>query len=253
MNNDFCIITFCDSKYLNHANHTIYSLRTTGNYQGKIVLMVGDDLKNIKSDDPNVIIKYFPTIDRSEAIKQLNGISTSDGRDFTRQFQWHKMYCFDRYFKQWEKCFLIDAGINIYKPIDKIINLSCKNKLLAHSDAYPSYERTLKDSFEKNRFLKLYEELENNYDLDVDYFQSTILLYDTNIIKNDTFHRLKVLSDRYVNTKANEQPIMNLVFNLEDRVWKQIQLKDSETYYYDFLERDGLRKEDYIMLKHPRF
>ena len=252
MNDNNCVITFCDSRYLNSAQFTINSLRTVGGYSGAIVLMVGDDLKYLKSNDPNLIIKYFPTIDRTEILTPLQGISTSDGRDLYRQFQWHKIYCFDIYFKQWDKCFVIDAGMHVMKPIYKFFNLNCKNKLLAHSDAYPTYERRLSDSFEKDRFKDLYSELEQKYDLNVDYFQCTMLLYDTNIIKEDTFKRIKTLADRYINTKANEQPILNLIFNIEDRVWSQIQLKDSETYYYDFLERDGLNKSDYIMLKYPR-
>jgi hypothetical protein len=250
--NNTCVITFCDKNYLNQAQFTINALRTVGEYFGTIVLMVGDDLKDLKTNDSNLIIKYFPTIDRTEVLKPLNGISTSDGRDLYRQFQWHKIYCFDTYFKQWEKCFVIDAGMHIMKPINKFFNLNCKNKLLAHSDAYPTYQSRLSDMFEKERFKNLYEELLNLYDLNVDYFQCTMLLYDTNIIKQDTFARIKKLADKFINTRTNEQPFVNIVLNLEDRVWTQIQLKDDETYYYDFLERHNLTKKDYIMLKYPR-
>lgn len=251
MNSDICIVTFCDANYIRQAEMTISQLRYIGNYQGDIVLMVGDDLKQLSSDDTKTIIKYFPTIDWSDVVSKLQNKSTSDGRDLYRRFQWHKIHTFDPYFKQWKKCMLIDAGMIISKPVQKILNLDCTNKLLAHSDSYPQYINKLNCQFENNRFKNLYTELCEMYDLNVDYFQSTMYMFDTNLIDEYTVNKLLSLGRKYINTKTNEQAIMNLLFNCKMKVWEQIKIKDEETYYYDFIERNNMKYNDYIMIKHP--
>lgn len=249
---DTCIITFCDRPYLNKAQETISKVRTVGGYTGDVVVMVGDDLKDLKSSDPKIIIKYFPTIDRTQALKRLNGISTSDGREFYKPFQWHKVYGFHPYFKQWKRCWIIDAGMHIFKPLNKILDLPWEGKLLAHSDAYPTYERKLFDCFDRDRFPDLYEELASKYDMNVDYFQCTTLLYDTALIDDTIVPRLIDFSQKYVNTRSNEQPFVNLIFTCEKKAWQQLKVGDDETFYYDFFERGNHKHSDYIMLKYPK-
>jgi hypothetical protein len=60
------------------------------------------------------------------------------------------------------------------------------------------------------------------------------------------------LAYRYVNCKTNDQGIMNLYFGCMKHQWKQFPIKDEDTYYYDFYERDNLMKTDYIMVKYPQ-
>jgi hypothetical protein len=253
MNKDFCFVTLSNEPYLDRAHQTIQELRENGKYDGEIVVIIGDDLKDrIDYDDDKVIIKYFPTIDRTASLEKIANSRISDGREFAKIFQWQKTYCFHEYFKNWNKCCFIDAGMRIIKPVDKIINLNCENKLLAHSDSYPTYERILSCQFDSLYFSELFDELKANYDLDIDYFQSTIMLYDTNIIKDNTFNTLIELSNKYYNTKTNEQAIFNLYFTCYKKVWEQLKIKDEETYYYDFFERDSQTYKNYIMLKYPK-
>ena len=124
--------------------------------------------------------------------------------------------------------------------------------MLAHSDAYPTYEWMLKNQFDFNQFPELYKELNQNFNLQVNYFQSTILLYDTSIIEDNTKDILIELSNKYINSKTNEQGIMNLYFNCLKNIWEQIKIKDEETFYYDFFERNNFKWSDYIMLKYPK-
>lgn len=234
--------------YLNKALTTIEEVKKIGNYNGDIVLLVGDDLKD-KVNYSNIIIKHFPTIDKSETLNKLNNKNISDGREFFKTFQYHKTYCFHKYFKSWDKCLFLDAGMKIIKPIKKIINLDCAGKLLAHSDAYPNYQWKLSCQFDKKYFPELYFDLEKQYDLNIDYFQSGIMLYDTNIIEEDTCQTLIDLSNKYYNTRTNEQAIFNLYFNCYKKIWEQIKIKDDETYYYDHNERSSFSWRDYIILK----
>lgn len=250
--NNICVITFCDKNYLSKTEQTIRELRENGKYDREIILMVGDDLKHYTNNDPKLKVKYFPTIDRSEALKQLNGVSTSDGRDFNKPFQWHKIYTFHPYFQEWQKCMLIDGGMKIYNPIQRMLDLDCRGLFLAHCDGYPTHEWKLSCQFESNRFKKLYEELASVYDLNVDYFQTGMYMFDTSLIDDGMISKLLDLGNKYINTRTNEQAIMNLLFNCEKKLWKQIQLKDEELHYYDCMERNGLHCSKYIMLKIPQ-
>lgn len=250
---DNCIILMCNKPYLNKVINTINQIRTIGKYFDDVVLLIGDDLKDEKIFlDKNVIIKYFPDFNRDNIINILKNKPISDGREIIKVFQWHKMHIFDAYFKQWKKCLYIDAGMYIFNPIDKIINLDCTNKIIAHSDAYPTYEWKLKVQFDSIQFPELYKELTSNYNLDIDYFQSGILLYDTDIIEENTKNDIIELSNKYINSRTNEQGIMNIYFNCIKNVWLPIKIKDDEIYYYDYWERNNLKCTDYIMLKYPK-
>jgi len=247
-----CIITFCNEKYLEKAKNTIKQLREVGKYQDDIVLMIGNDLKDKNVIIDEVIVKYFPDIDRSDIINLLKNKNVVDTKEIRLTFQWHKVHIFDTYFKQWEKCLCIDAGMHIFKPVDKIMNLDCTDKIIGHSDAYPTYEWKLSIQFNKIDFPELYAELESKYDLNIDYFQGGFLLFDTNILNENTKDDIIQLSNKYYSTRNNEQPILNLYFNCTKKIWKKLIIKDDETYYYDYWERDNLKYSDYIMLKYPK-
>jgi hypothetical protein len=246
---DSCIILVFNKHHLDKAKETIRQIRNIGQYKDDIVCLAGNDI-HCDTDyyrEGNLVYKHFEEIERKFIYKEP---ITTDQRETRKTIQWHKMYCFHTWFREnYSKCLYIDVGMQIYKPIDKILNLDCTNKLLAHSDAYPTYQRKLHTQFDSKVFPELYKELSKNYNLNVDYFMSTLMLFDTSIIKDDTFDKLVELSNKYVNATCNEQSIMNLYFMNQ---WNQIQIKDKKTYYFDWCERYGLNKSSYIMLKYPK-
>lgn len=267
MTDSICVVLMCNDveHYINGTLRTIKELREIGKYDNDIVLMYGDDLID-RMDNPeniftlelnnlSVIKKYFPTINRSKYIEMFinKPFGSGDKREITKSFQFHKFYLFTDYFKQWEKIFYIDAGMHIIKPIYPMITLKCNNTLLAHSDAYPFYNNELDCQFDKLSYPEVFNKLKNNFNLNIDYFQTTIMLFDTNIIKNNTFDELIKLSEEYFISKTNEQGILNLLFNCKLGLWKQITSRDKNTYYYDFWERPKRNKNNYIMLKRIRF
>jgi hypothetical protein len=242
-----CIILVFNKHHLEKAKETIRQIREVGLYQGDIVCLPVMHTNEPKGLQIDIKCKYFPEIERNVQYKEP---ITADKRETRKTIQWHKMYCFHKWFREnYSKCLYIDVGMQIYKSIDKILNLDCTGKLLVHSDAYPTYQRKLSTQFDSKVFPELFKELSENYNLNVDYFMTTLMLYDTSIIKDDTFDKLVELSNKYVNATCNEQSIMNLYFMNQ---WKQIQIKDSETYYFDWCERYGLDKKSYIMLKYPK-
>jgi hypothetical protein len=100
-------------------------------------------------------------------------------------------------------------------------------------------------------FPEINENLAKLWNLDVDYFQSTIMLFDTAIIEEDTFQRLCELTEEYPVSGTNDQGILNLYFICIKNKWVQIPLGDTNTYFYDF----NIRQTDkpYIITKYYVF
>lgn len=250
-----------NKRFVEKAHAMLCEIREIGQYEGDIVCIISDDLVGYsKLAGDNIIIKHFKEIDKSKIIDDIRKHPSNEKKKklvqecFPMSFKsihYHKFYCFHRYFKQnYKRCLYLDTGIKIFKPINKIINLDCKDKILAHSDAYPDYKSKLSDQFDNVIFPELFDQLNVVYNLNIDYFQATMMLYDTEVINDDTFDTLVKLSNVYINSKTNDQAILNLYFNCLLKKWKQIKIKDEETHYYDFYKRFDLIENDYIMLKY---
>ena len=97
----------------------------------------------------NIIIKHFSNIQFSNDYLEINNKMNTDGRNISKKFQWHKLHLFNIFFKKWNYIFYLDCGINIFSDISPIINTMTKNTLLAHSNAYPTYEWKLQNQFDK--------------------------------------------------------------------------------------------------------
>lgn len=256
MNQNICTVFLCNKAYLNKFFITCNQLITHGKYNGNICLVIGDDLLDdqelynnefIKNND--IFIKHFPDIQFPEEFFVVNNNIKTDGRHLTKRFQWHKLHLFNTFFKKWDYIFYLDCGINIYSDVSPILNEKTENVLLAHSDSYPQYEWKLSIQFDKsnNQSLYYYNELNQKYNLVVDYFQTTMMLYSTQIIASDTFDKLLKLSVDYPISRTNEQGIIALYFTNIEPCFNQIKLCDETTHFYDFMSRNTNNK--YIMLK----
>ena len=249
---DICVVFLCDKAYFNKFIYTCNQLITNGKYNGNICLVIGDDLHNSELlncdiiNNNNIIIKYFPNIQFSNDFLEINNKINTDGRNISKKFQWHKLHLFNIFFKKWNYIFYLDCGINIFSDISPIINTMAKNTLLAHSDAYPTYEWKLQNQFDKTN-TEYFTKLNNKYNLNIDYFQTTIMLYDTTIIKNDTYNDLLNLTYEYPISKTNEQGIIALYFTNIQPLFRQIKTHDNDIYFYDYLSRNNNNK--YIILK----
>jgi len=244
-------VFLCDKAYFSKFISTCTQLVTVGKYTGPICLVIGDDLQN----DPllqhtciqenRIIIKHFPNIVFSNHFLQLQYSLNRPPHWFQKLFQYHKLHLFDVFFKQWDYLFYLDCGITIFSDITPMLNIRKENTLLAHSDAYPTYQWKLDHQFD--RWNPLFPKLQHTYPLTGDYCQTTILLYDTSIIQQDTYTRLLQLMLEYPISITNDQGILALYFTIIQPCFEQIPIKNADTYFYDYLSRDPNNK--YIMLK----
>jgi hypothetical protein len=253
-----CVVFVANKLYFDNFIQTATQLVTNGNYKDDICLIIGDDLH----EDPallthnnafliqyNIQIKYFPT---HQFTPQFLHIQQSLNRPQfwnEKRFQYHKFHVFNTFFKQWDYIFYIDAGTIIFQDIGPILNEKTPHTLLAHSDAYPQYTRTLYDQFDATTYPDLFANLQKNFPTtgQTDYPQTTIMLYDTQIITPTTYTDLVNLLIEYPISLTNDQGIIALYFTKIQPVWKQIPTNNPYTHFYDFLPRNPAN--NYIMLK----
>ena len=247
-----CVVFVCNVQYFDKFISTLNQLYTNGNYKGDVCLVIGDDLLNNELlnnsviVDNNIIIKYFPNLIFPEEFLKIAYEMKRSEHWFKKIFQYHKLHLFNVFFKQWKFIFYIDCGMIIYSDINPMLNERKSNTLLAHSDAYPTYVRKLSCQFDAN-ITEYYDKLNNKYNMNVDYCQTTIMLYDTNIIEDDTFDNLFNLTLEYPISITNDQGVIALYFTNIKPLWQQIPIKNDNTYFYDYYKRDN--SDTYIMVK----
>ena len=257
------IALMCNKEQINRAYRTIIQIRTKGEYNGDIVLFFDEDilsemdtLNNIKSL-LNVILKQLPKIDNTIMLEVLNRIKTPTAYPNAKEkiFILHKFNVCHVYFKQWDKLLYIDAGMHIYNKIDRILQLDCKDSFMAHSNCYPSnyFRWNLRHQFDLINEPEIVKRLYDNFDMSIkDNFQATMMMFDTNIILEDTLPKLIELSNEYPISVAVDQGTFNLYFLCIRNLWKPIPIMDKEGFLYDFSERYDYKYNEYVMLKYPR-
>jgi hypothetical protein len=249
----YCIVLLTNYSYFDKMIYTLNNI-LKHNYKGDICIVIGDDLLNTsKLNDtpllkaPNIQIKHFSDIKFSE--KFLLNFNNLNRNNIWKEkiFQYHKFYIFDTFFKQWDYIFYIDSGINIFSSLQPILDSAKPNKFLAHSDAYPDYQWKLETQFAAEN--NIFDKLKQKYNLNIDYPQTTIMLYNTSIIDENTVNDLISLAEEFSISKTNDQGIIALYFTCIKKNWEQIQLGDEKTWYYDYLLRPEKSNKKHIMLK----
>jgi hypothetical protein len=248
-----CIVFVCNNNYLNKFINTCNQLITNGKYKGDICLVIGDDLESntaFKNNDfikkHNILVKHFPDIKFSDEFLDIQRKLERPPHWFQKIFQFHKLHLFNTFFKKWDYIFYLDCGISIFSDISPLLNEKTENTLLAHSDAFPTYEWKLNCQFDKTN-IEYFTKLSNKYDLNGDYFQTTIMLYDTKIINVDTYDNILNLLKEYPISITNDQGIIALYFTIINPLFKQIKTHDESICFYDYLSRN--KHDKYIMLK----
>lgn len=254
------LVFVTDLNYVYKAIKSMREARTIGGWQDDIVLLVPKALLTheelvLFSNEYSIELRALPDCDYSSLLQVWHGHENHiDYRHVMgRQFAFSKYYLFDIYFRKWDIVFYIDAGAVILGRFQRFKDMCQPDKCIyAHSDAYPTYEWTLKTQFcldllteaQRNDLLK-------NYNLNIDYFQTTIYIYDTTILEDNTIAKLFKLSEKYPAQRRIDQGSMNLYFNCERGLWKQIPIKDEDGFLYDFFERGTYTRSDYVLLKYP--
>ena len=101
--------------------------------------------------------------------------------------------------------------MNIHHDINPILDVRPEKKIFARADGFPTYTWKLSSKFDNSH--KLYKKLREEYDLDtINYFQTGVLYFDTDIIENETMNNILNLIKKYPISITNEQGILNIYF-----------------------------------------
>lgn len=249
-----CIVFVCNSNFIHKFIDSYNQLINNGKYDGDVCLIIGDDLNNsaiineIKEKN-RIIIKHFPEIVFNEYFYEINANieGLPDKRHLMKRFQWHKLYVFDNYFKKWDFILYMDTGMYIYNDISNIIAEREKGKIIAHNDTYPTFVWKLKGQFDL-RYTDIFNDLNNSFNLNIDYFQTGMMLFDTKIIEEDTFKNLLALANKYPISRTNEQGIIALYFVDIKKLWKPLRITNDYFHLYDYDKRN--KNADYVMTKY---
>jgi hypothetical protein len=247
-----CVVFVSDQAYFNRFLETCNQLITNGKYVGDICLIIGDDLNEIAQHNQfiinnRIIVKYFPNILFPDSFMNVAKTMKREEHWVNKLFQYHKFHVFNTFFKRWNYIFYIDCGMTILSDISPIIECRLINKMVAHSDGFPWFDRKLKDNFDMTTYPEISQRLSSKHDLICDYFQTTIMLFDTSIITHATFSNLIDLAITYPISITNDQGIIALYYCVIEPCFVQIRTRNNETCYYDYNRRN--RESKYIMLK----
>jgi hypothetical protein len=251
------LVLVANSSYLDRALFTIQLARTTGCWNDDIVLITDKEcasnsiFEHLESFCTDIV--YVPNIPMDSVEKFWDNHTQHENYKYikSRPFIYSKFYVMDFYFKKWDYVFYLDAGAVIFDSLERF-KVSCipDNCFLAHSDAYINTHWKLKRQFNTELDTNMSEKLHKNYgDLDCDYFQSTIFIYDTKILSENYVNKLFSLANEYPFSYRMDQGIFNLVFHIEKNLWKQIPVEDSHGFLYDYLPKPGFSYKNYCILK----
>jgi hypothetical protein len=247
-----CIVFLCNKRYLSKFSKTLKMLRDNGKYDGDITLIIGNDLKEqeIKlKEEYNIQVKYFPDFKFDEEfMKNFNSLNRSS-QWRNKIMQYHKFHIFDIYFKQWKYILYLDCGINILRPIQPILDVKKADILLARNDPWGPFINKWSLGTQFDQTHPIFNELNEKFNLlDVkNYFNTSFMLFDTNIIQKNISNELYNLSLKYPLAITNDQAIIALYFICINKKWEEIKIEDDIQYYYDYKPRN--KSKPYIMHK----
>jgi hypothetical protein len=255
------LVLIANEQYISRALETIIQARTVGKWTDPIVLLheysivfSNHILKVLEQLQISTVKLPNRNVSKVREIWQDKQEHENYSYIMSRPFIYQKFNMFHIFFKQWDVVFYLDAGCQIQGDLNRMkTTAEPDNIVYAHSDAYPTYEWKLERQFcldiAPHEMIK---ELKSNYKLDCDYFQTTLMIFDTKIIQEDTVERLFELAEKYPVSFRMDQGIINLYFLCERKLWKQLPLHDEQGFLYDFHEREGCLRKQYLILKYPR-
>lgn len=257
----WAIVLVANQPYFERSLATIHQARSVGQWKDDIILMYDSAMsfdEEIKRqlDELNIILIPLPQLALDVFLRAWSNKKDHENYEYimSHPYIYMKFFVFHRDLRQWnDRVFYIDAGVQIQGPLERM-KVACQGTgvLYAHSDAYPRYEWSLRRQFCFDICdNETKEEMEQKYNLDCDYFQTTIMIFDTKIIEEDTIEKLFSLAEKYPFAGRMDQGIINLHFLCERKLWKQIPVMDDIGFLYDFIERPGCLRRQYLMLKYP--
>ena len=211
------LVTLANENYINQAKQLFSSAYFNGGWDGDYLLLAHEIPENKLKwfKNKGIFIKNCKRLHRKSKIK-LFIFKTIDWTLITLS----KFYLFTLYFKNWDNILFLDSDIIVEASLKGLKN---KSGFWACPEIFPK----LKDQFidqskldQNNNFLL--NKIKDKYNLESAAFNSGVMAFKTDIIKNDTFAKLKNLCLQYRNiTQYGEEGILNICFYNQ---WQKLSL-----------------------------
>ena len=216
-NKETAVCVVANFKYIyKNIDRFINQLRQSGNYSGDILIITNIFsptflIKSVRSDSKVKVFRFKRIKFNKETHSTLKNLIPKPSRHVTKNFQWHKLYLFHRKLRKWKYIFYLDINMNIHHDINPVLDVTPEKEIFARADGFPTYTWKLSSQFDNSH--KLFKKLREEYDLDsINYFQTGVLYFDTDIIENETMSNILNLINKYPISITNEQGILNIYF-----------------------------------------
>jgi alpha-N-acetylglucosamine transferase len=224
------LVTLSTSNRLNDAKQLFSGVYFNGGWEGDYMLLA--------HEIPEEELKWFR--DKGIFIKKCQPL-TDKKVPYHPACVLDKFYLFTPEFKKWDNIVYIDSDILVRASIKKLAEVKgfwavcdCYSSLKYHFIKRKAKKRYIKKSNEHNKITKISQEgygwnlekavlvkkLKKEFDLRKAAFNTGVLAFSTDIIRDDTFSRLTSLMNEYMEISLfADQGILNLFFY---KRWKHL-------------------------------
>lgn len=260
-------VTLTDRGYFHKARQTIRDLRTYGQWNGTIVLLVVDFMPTLEETagfGMNCMIIPVEHLDHKalwEIWKTHPIRHQFDNSQYKKFYQWDKFYVFHPMFKTWKRIIFLDAGSRVCRPVAPLLELNYKGAFIApdDSDPYDNGNR-LVVQFDLDTNPSATQHLLDTFGeacLREHYCLDCMFIFDTDLIEGmSTFETLKRWMIEFPISCRNDMGIINLYVHIHKQVWTPLPqiLPDGSGYYFgwnesNYHERPSASK--FIVMKYP--
>jgi len=199
------LVTLADKNYIEQAKQLFSSVYWNAGWKGDYMLLAHNVPENKLKwfGDKGILIKKCKPVFRGKRLGCWP-ITVSS-----------KFYLFTQEFKKWKNIIYLDGDIIVRGSLDNLTKI--KGLAVRNCDIFGKYfkkpESIMLDSRSARKNMELFNELKKNYDFEWRGFSSGVMAFSTDIIKRDTFSKLRKSLKLY--NKVNiygEQTIFNLFF-----------------------------------------
>jgi lipopolysaccharide biosynthesis glycosyltransferase len=206
------LATLANEAYIDQAKQLFSSVYWNAGWKGDYMLLA--------HEIPEGKLKWFR--DKGILVKKCKPLA-----DFYPAVRMGKFYLFTPEFKKWSNIVYLDADIIVRASLDDLTMVKgfgavteAWNNRLSYQIIEKKFIELEKRGTDEKTFDKLSDELKKNYQLNRQTFNSGVMAFNTDIIKEDTFLELNNLFKKYSKISFGvDQLIFNLFFY---KKWKKL-------------------------------
>src|SRR4030042_1332639 len=205
MTKDNLLVTLADKNYIEQAKQLFSSVYWNAGWKGDYMLL--------SHEIPEKELKWFR--DKGILIRKCKPLSDKGWGSWPPTLL-DKLYLFTSEFKKWGHVIYLDADIIVKASLEELTKTKGISAI-SHFETIMNNLRDMKISSEKDtkRMINLLKE--KQYNLNTPFFNGGVIVFDTNIIKENIFEDLFNL----INFIDSEERMLNVYFY---KRWKKLPL-----------------------------